>query len=111
MNVALVEHAQDHIHGQQRRQDQDRLVGQRLLERLRGTLEGTAQGRRRAELARACSMALVTWPSATPGGRLNDRVDRRQLALMRNAEAVGPCGSTRTNSDSGTGLPVSGDFR
>ena len=75
VDEALIEHAQDDIDGDQRRGDQDRLVGQRLLEGLRGALEraGQASAARPAS-SRASSTALVAWLSATPGARLNDRV-------------------------------------
>ena len=39
MNVALVKHAQHDIYRSQRRQNQYRLIGQRSLKRLRGSLE------------------------------------------------------------------------
>ncbi len=39
MNVAFIEHAQNDVHGHQRRQNQDRLVRKRRLESLRRSLE------------------------------------------------------------------------
>ena len=51
MDIALVEHAQHDIDGEQRRGDQERLVGQRLLEDLRGALEAAVDRRRHVQAA------------------------------------------------------------
>src|SRR6202043_1319868 len=51
----------------------------------------------------------VAWPSDTPGARLNEMVvagNSLWWLMVRLAVALG---STLTNSDSGTVLPVSGD--
>src|ERR1019366_1102653 len=51
MNVTLVENAEHDVHGEQRREDQHRLVGQRGLKRLRGSLEGAANAGRHMNVA------------------------------------------------------------
>ena len=51
MNEAFVEHAQHHIGGEDRRQHQDTLAFQRLLEHLRGALEAAGDRRRQIGLA------------------------------------------------------------
>ena len=50
MNVALVEHAEHDVDGEQRGQDQDRLVRERILEGLRGALETAVDARRQPDL-------------------------------------------------------------
>ena len=112
MDVALVEHAQDDVDGQQRRGDQDRLAGQRLLEGLGGALERRRSGSRGApSLSRASSHRWVAWPSETPGARLNDRVAAGNWPWWLIVRLLVALGSTLTNSDSGTVLPVSGESR
>ena len=39
MNVAFVQHAENDVHRDQRREDQPRLIGERCLKRLGGSLE------------------------------------------------------------------------
>src|SRR5713101_4295132 len=60
MNVTLVENPEHDIHGGERGQDENPFARERILKRLRGPLEGTADAARQSYLAR---------------GRLN-RVDR-----------------------------------
>ena len=75
MNQALVEHAQHDIDGDQRGGDQQRHVGHRGAENLRGALETALHARRHVQFARRpCSMTSVAWPSATPGARLKESV-------------------------------------
>ncbi len=50
MDIAFIENAEDQIHHDQRRQDQERHGAERLLERLRGALKARAQRRGRAEI-------------------------------------------------------------
>ena len=56
MDQALVEHAEDNINGDQRGQDEDGLIGDRLLKDLRVSGKASADGCRhiqfRARLAR-----------------------------------------------------------
>ena len=51
MDVALVENAQHDVDGRQRRQHQQELIVERLLEGARRSLEGPVQGRGHADLA------------------------------------------------------------
>ena len=51
MDVALVEHAEHDVHGDDGRQDQERLVGEGGLERLGGPLEAGVDGGGQADLA------------------------------------------------------------
>ena len=46
MDVALIEHAQHDVDGDERGEDEDRLVGQRCFECLGGALEAGVDGRR-----------------------------------------------------------------
>ena len=75
MDVALVEHAQHDVDRDQRGQDQQRLVGQRILERRGRALEAGLDAR--AACRSRCSALLIAFtasPSETPGARLNDSV-------------------------------------
>ena len=75
VDVALVEHAEHDVDRHQRGQDQQRLVGQRVLKRLRGALEARLDARREADLAaRPAWIAFTASPSETPGARLNESV-------------------------------------
>ena len=58
MNVAFVKDPQHDVDGQQRRQDQHRLAGQRVLEGLRGPSEAAVDGRRQPDLALGRLMAV-----------------------------------------------------
>ncbi len=51
VDEALVEHAEDDVHRHQRRENQPGLARQRTLERLRGALEGAADGGGHAQFA------------------------------------------------------------
>ena len=52
MDQALVEHAEHDVDRRERRGDQPRLVGERLLEHPRGSLESTVKADRHADVAR-----------------------------------------------------------
>ena len=86
VDVALVEHAQHDVDGDQRGDDQHRLAVQRLLEGLRGALEAAVDrwpACRSARIAR--SIAAVASPSDLPGARLNEivRGDEQPLVVHR----------------------------
>ena len=75
MDVAFIQHAQHDVDRDQRRQNQNRLVGQRGLKRRRRALE------RRLQCWPACpappcalSIAVTASPSEAPGARLKDSV-------------------------------------
>ncbi len=74
MDIALVEHAQDDIDRDQRGGDQDRLVGQGLLEDLGRALEAAMHRRRQAQMGDRLSISCCAWLSDTPGARLNEIV-------------------------------------
>ncbi len=69
MDEALVEHAQDYIDRDQRRQDQDRLAGEGLLEGLAVPWNAPFRVAGASSLSRAFSMAAVAWLSEIPGPR------------------------------------------
>ena len=52
VNEAFVENAEHDVHGDERRRDQPRLVGERCLEDLRGPLETAVNRRRHADVLR-----------------------------------------------------------
>ena len=81
VDVALVEHAQHDIDGDDRRQDQPQLVLQRGLEGVgRAQEHGGDAGRHARSPSRRLWMALTAAPSETPGAVSNDDVGRRELA-------------------------------
>ena len=71
VHVALVEHAEHDVDGEQRRQDQHRLVGQRLLEHLGGALETAVHvdghGDVRLGLLDGVAHALSVWAEGWRG--------------------------------------------
>ena len=83
MDVAFVQHAEHDVDGDERGENQQRLVGQRCLKRLRPCLESSPEcwpaSRSRAS---PVSIAFTASPSETPGARLNDSVIDGKLALM-----------------------------
>ena len=79
---ALIEHAQDDIDRQQRRQDQQRHSRQRFLERLRVALEGGLQSCRHAEFALRGVDRLRRLTERDIGREVEADRHRRKLALM-----------------------------
>ncbi len=69
VDVALVQHAQHDIDRGDRRQDQDHLRVQRLLEHLRGAGEGAAHRRRHAELGHRAVDGVAGLAQAVPNRR------------------------------------------
>ena len=75
MDVALVENAQNDVHRHQRRQNQNRLVGQRSYERLRQCPGKPPASRAvRASLFLPSESASTASPSAAFGARLKETV-------------------------------------
>ncbi len=89
MDVALVEHPQDHIDGQQGRSDQDRFRRQGLLERLGGALKRSAQGHRRAELIAGALHRLCRLAERDAGGKVERQGGGGELALVADRERAG----------------------
>ena len=89
VDVALVQHAEDDVHRDQRRGDQQGLAGQRGLEGLRRALEAALDAGGQPERAAPRPRSRVTAsPSATPGARLNDSVTAGNCAWWFTASAV-----------------------
>ena len=98
VDVALVEHAEHDVDGEQRRADQDRLVGERLLKRLRGAREAAvdrsparAELRHRRRRSPACASL-----SETPGFRLNEIVLATKRPWWLTASGVLPGRNARS---------------
>ena len=73
VDVALVEHAQHDVDGDDRRQDQPQLVGQRGLVGVGGAQEGGGDAGRHADLRFSSFwIALTAAPSETPGAVSNE---------------------------------------
>ena len=82
MDDAFVQDAEHDVDRDQRERDQERLARQRLLERLRRSLERTARGRRQADLQR-CLVDRVDRLAERDGGREVERDrHRRELSLV-----------------------------
>ena len=88
MDVALVEHAEDDIDRDQRRQDQQRLVRERGLEGLRGALEAALDARRQAELPGRLLDRATAAPSDMPGARSKESVTDGKLPLVADRRAA-----------------------
>ena len=106
MDVALVEHAEHDVDGDQRGQDQDRLVGQAVAELLRRSLEAGVQAPRHADLVGR----LRGWPSpprpaSSPGATSKESVTEGNCPWWFTVS--GAVVSTRcTTAESGTGRAV-----
>ena len=75
MDEALVENAEHHVGGEDRRQHQDALPFERILEHLRGALEARGDRRRQARFALDLpGSRRRPVPSDEPGARLNEMV-------------------------------------
>ena len=110
VDVALVEHAEHDVDGEERGQDQERLGRQRLAERLRRALEVAVHAGRQADLALGARGSRSTAsPSETPGREVERQRHRRELALVvdRQRRAARVVEARRTPT-SGTGSPVGG---
>ena len=75
VNEALVEHAEHDVDRGDRRQHEELLVGERLLEHQRRAGEGSGKVARQADrLRRRAAIAAVASLSDLPGARLNEIV-------------------------------------
>ena len=74
MDQALVEHAEDNINREQRGQDEDGLIGHRLLENLSVTGKAAGYSCGHVQFAHGFSMTCVARSRDTPGARLNEIV-------------------------------------
>ncbi len=74
VDEALVEHAQHDVHHQDRRGQQQQLVGEVVAERKRGALERRADAGGHLDLALGLLITSTAAPSEAPGARLNDTV-------------------------------------
>ena len=103
MNVALVEHAEHDIDGEQRRADQQQLTRLRLLRSERGAGERAAHRRGHTDAAHGVlDLAFCASLSALPGARLNEIVAGGELALVIDARAACGPASNFANAESGT---------
>ena len=100
VDVALVEHAEHDVDGDQRRQDQERLAGQRLAEGLRRALE-VARARRAAGRARRSRAAIASTasPSDDAGREVERERHRRELPLVVDRRAARALRSKCANAD------------
>src|SRR5271165_7671220 len=74
MDEALVEHAEYEVHRRDRRREQEQLVGERRLERLRRALEADGEARRQIDLGE---------PGPDRVNRLAERCARREVERDR----------------------------
>ncbi len=106
VDVALVEHAEHDVDGDQRGQDQDRLVRQAVAELLGRPLEAGVQPAGQPELGRwPGGWPSPPLPSAWPGATSKERVTAGELALVVHGERGGAVSTRVTTAESGTGVP------
>jgi hypothetical protein len=89
VDVALVEHAQDEVDGDQRGQDQQRLVGERRLERLRGALEAAVDGGGQVERADRLGRGGDRGAQRDARREVERQGHYRELALVTDRERRG----------------------
>ena len=110
VDVALVEHAEDDVDGDERREDEQRLVRERRAERLRGSLEAAVDAVRAAGASRIVSSTTSTAaPSDVPGAASKESVDGGELPLVADDERRQRL-VARVTAESGT-RPPSGPAR
>ena len=105
MDVALVEHAEHDVDGDQRREDQERLARERLAERLRRAVNAARIAGGRSSVARARSIASTASPSETPCAVLNDSVTDGNWPWCAIASGAGRCSKLRERARAGPALP------
>ena len=88
MDVALVEHPENDVHGQQRRQDQKRRGLERGLEGLRRALEGAEDRRGQADPGGDLLDRGHRLTEGHPGGEIEGQRDGRELALVINRQVA-----------------------
>ena len=87
VDVVLVEDAQDDVDGGQRREDQVRLGGQRVLKGLRGSLKAADEWWLGKPISRSISLNGGDCVSQGDiGGQVEGEGDRGKLALMGDGE-------------------------
>ena len=87
MDVALVEDAQDDVDGDERGEDQDRLVGERGLEGLGGALERRAGSEEGSATWRSAAWMAVDGVAERDAGRqIEGERDGRELALVTDGQ-------------------------
>jgi hypothetical protein len=74
MNETLIKHAENDVDGYQRREDQQWLGSQRILERLGVALECRDQRIGDVDIRLTLAIASTACPNAAPAARLNDSV-------------------------------------
>ena len=90
VDVALVQHAEHDVDGDQRGQDQQRLVGQRGPEGLRRALEAGLDAGRQADARSAPPRSPCTAsPERSAGRQVEGERDRRELSLVVDRERRG----------------------
>ncbi len=86
MDVALIEHAEDHIDHHERGRDQDRLARQRGLEGLRIALEAGDDGVRHPHVVRGLLNGGDRFAERHAGAQVERQGRCRELRLMRHQE-------------------------
>src|SRR5206468_10242038 len=89
VDVALVEHAEDDVDGDQRGEDEQRLVGERGLEGLRGALEARADAGGEAEVAHGGFDGGDGGDEGDAVGQVEGEGDGGELALVVDGEGGG----------------------
>jgi len=86
VDVALVEHAEDDVDGDERRQDQERLVRERRAEGLRRPLEAAVDAVRQLQLAERVLDDVDCAAERRPGRRVEGERDDGELPLVVDDE-------------------------
>ena len=86
MDVALVEHAEHDVHGDERGEDEQRLIGERGLEGLRGALKARADRGRQANRALRPADGGDGVAEGDAGRQVERQRDRGELALVVDGE-------------------------
>ena len=84
MDHTFVEHAENDVHRDQRSGNQQRLVGERRLKRLRGALEAAVNRRGQADLVSGNFDASNRVPERQSRRKVEGERHRWKLALMRD---------------------------
>ena len=89
MDEALIEHPEHDIHGRDRRREQEDLVRQSRLKRLRRALEADAEARRQVDLLKRLADRVDPFAERRARGEVErDRGDRK-LFQMRDLQRRG----------------------
>src|SRR5215471_4387676 len=82
MDETLIENAQDDVDGSKSRDDENKLVGQRVLKRLGSALKGGVNGVGNLEFEASGFNVLHGWAKGRSGGEIEGKGDRRENALV-----------------------------